>query len=64
MHDATYYREQASRARRLARHLHQRDESALLSQMATDYDELAEDLEAGAVEIRHRNLMPQLRGKR
>lgn len=64
MHDATYYREQASRARRLARQLHPRDESALLSQMASDYDDVAEDLETGAVEIRHRELMPQNRRKR
>ena len=64
MHQASYYREQASRARRLARQLHQRDASTLLSQIAADYDDVAEDLENGAVEIRHSELMPQNRRKR
>ena len=64
MHHVSYYREQASRARRLARQLHQHDASNLLSQIAADYDDVAEDLENGAVEIRHSELMPQNRRKR
>jgi hypothetical protein len=64
MHDAKYYRDQATKARRLAWQLRQPDVSALLSQMASDYDDVAEDLEAGAIEVRHRELMPQHRAKR
>jgi hypothetical protein len=30
-----------------------------LSEAARDFDEIAEDLESGAVEIRHPELMPQ-----
>ena len=33
----------------------------LLSQIARDYDDIAEDLETGAVRIRHAELMPQRR---
>jgi len=64
MQDATYYRDQADRARRLARQLHQRDAIDLLSQMARDYEDVATDLESGAIDIRHPDLMPQNRKKR
>jgi hypothetical protein len=33
----------------------------VLQQMARDYDEIVEDLERGAIEIRHPELMPQER---
>jgi hypothetical protein len=61
MKDAKYYRQQADHARRLAGMLHQRDVREMLEQTARDYDDIAEDLEMGAVEIRHPELMPQNR---
>lgn len=33
----------------------------MLDRAAQDYDEIAEDLEAGAIEMRHPELMPQRR---
>lgn len=62
MEDASYYRERAERARRLARSQTTRDVEEMLAAVAQDYDELAEDLEKGAVEIRHPELMPQRQG--
>ena len=63
MHDASYYREQAERARRLAGgHLDAKTREAL-QQVALDYSEIAEDLEQGAVEVRHPDLMPQNRDR-
>lgn len=59
---ASHYRDQARRARRLAHSLNNREVEALLSQVAREYDDIAEDLENGAVEIRHPELMPQTRG--
>jgi len=61
MQKPAYYREQAERARRLARSTTNRDLEETLSRMARDYADLAEDLETGAVEIRHPELMPQRR---
>lgn len=61
MHAAEYYREQARRARRLAKMVHQSDVCRTLETAARDFDEIAEDLERGIVEIRHRDLMPQQR---
>lgn len=60
MQDAVYYRTQAARARRMARG-QRRDIETNLLQIAIDYDQIAEDLENGAVEIRHPELMPQNR---
>ena len=59
MHEASYYREQALRAQRLAGGQTQREIRALLERVARDYQELAEDLENGAVEIRHPEMLPQ-----
>lgn len=59
MQKPTYYREQAERARRLARSVTIRNVEQLLLRVAQDYDDLAEDLERGAIEIRHPELMPQ-----
>jgi hypothetical protein len=59
MHRALFYREQAERARRLAGAQTQGDTKALLNRVAQEYDELAEDLENGGVEIRHPELLPQ-----
>ena len=59
MHDPSHYRQQAQRARRLARSATNFEVEALLSQMAQEYDDIAVDLENGAVEVRHPELMPQ-----
>ena len=61
MHPASYYRERAEHARRLASRVYQRDLLETLRQVAQDYDDIAEDLEGGAIEIRHPELMPQRR---
>ena len=61
MHPASYYRERAEHARRLAVRVYQRDLLETLRQVAQDYDDIAEDLEGGAIEIRHPELMPQRR---
>jgi hypothetical protein len=57
MHPPEYYRELAQRARRLAGMVHQSDVKRALLKAAKDFDEIAEDLEAGA-EVRHPELMP------
>jgi hypothetical protein len=61
MNDATYCRERAAQARRLAETMHQRDVCETLREMAQDYEDIAADLENGAVELRHPELMPQRR---
>jgi hypothetical protein len=53
MNVASYYRELASHFRVLAELTWYDDLEALLRRIAQDYDEIAEDLEAGAKEIRH-----------
>ena len=56
MHPASYYLESRPRAPRgLANTLE------MLREMARDYDDIAEDLECGAIEMRHPELMPQRR---
>src|SRR4051794_27900565 len=57
MHDSAYYRSQAERARRLAADAVGETQAALL-RAAQSFDEMAEDLEAGAVEVRHPELLP------
>jgi hypothetical protein len=59
---ASYHREQAIRARRLAGGIGNREIAQELRDMARDYDENAADLEAGAVEVRQPELMPQQKG--
>lgn len=61
MHDASYYRDQAERARRLASAVTDRETVAALSRAARDFEDIAKDLERGAVEVRHPALMPQNR---
>jgi len=61
MHDASHFRTQAARARRLALVPTDRETQNALLQMAQDYVDIAEDLERGAIEIRHPELMPQNR---
>jgi hypothetical protein len=57
MDSALYYRSQAAIARRLASKVTNERAAEILKQTAQDYDELAEDLETGATEIRHPDLM-------
>ena len=59
MHDARYYRDEAARARRVVKATNHAEARDSLLKMAEDYDDIAEDLESGAVEIRHAELMPQ-----
>jgi hypothetical protein len=59
MYQSSYYREQAARARRLARRTTDREVVSMLAEFARNYDEIAEDLDRGAIEIRHPELMPQ-----
>jgi hypothetical protein len=61
MEHASYYRLQAARAKKLAARLRHRDAAELLRRVAGEYDEIAEDLENGAVVIRHQERMPQYR---
>jgi hypothetical protein len=53
MDRASYYREQADHVRRLAERTWQDDLEALLRRVAQDYEEIAEDLEAGATGVRY-----------
>ena len=55
------FRGMAQRARRLAGMAHQSKVTEILRRAAQDFDEIAEDIEAGAAEIRHRELMLQTR---
>ena len=59
MMNANYYRQQAARARRLAAAIGNQEMQEQLKRMAIDYDDIAVDLELGAVEVRHPELMPQ-----
>jgi hypothetical protein len=52
-----YYRERADHLRRLAEMTWQRDLEGVVRSLAQDYDETAEDLEAGATEARHPELL-------
>ena len=61
---AGYYREQAEHARRMARLMHQPDINQTLLRMAEDFEDVAYDLETGAVDVRHPELLPQLRRER
>ena len=59
MQNAAYYRQRAEHIRLLARPSGLQDE---LMRAAQDFEELADDLLHGAVEIRHPELMPQNKG--
>lgn len=61
MYEPGYYRQQAERARRLSRGITDHEVSRLLGVMARDFEEIADDLERGAIEVRHPELMPQVR---
>ena len=57
MDSVSKYRERAKHLRRLAEMTWQDDLEALLRRVAHDYDEVANDLEAGATKIRHKELI-------
>jgi hypothetical protein len=57
MDRAARYRDQAKHARRLADATWQLDLADVLRSMAKDYDEVAEDIETGAIESRHAELL-------
>jgi len=59
MQDSQYYRSQAEMAQRLAEQINSPEAAASLLKMAQDYRDIAEDLENGAIEIRHAERMPQ-----
>jgi hypothetical protein len=59
MQSAKYYREHAGRASRLARQMTMPDVIETLERLARDYEDIAIDLENGAVEIVHPKRMPQ-----
>jgi hypothetical protein len=61
MHDAAYYRHRAERVRQIAR-LSSGSVYDELMWLARDFEDIADDLLYGAVEIRHPELMPQKRG--
>ena len=57
---ASYFRDRAASTRRLAfQVVTSKEDIAMLLQLARDFDELADDLHTGAVEIRHRELIPR-----
>jgi hypothetical protein len=61
MRNAAYYRDQAERARRLADGVPgQSDVRKSLRYIAQNYDEVAEDIEQGVIEVRHPELTPQI----
>jgi hypothetical protein len=60
MREARYYRDEAARARRWANSIDHPEVRAILLNVANDYDDIAVDIEKGAIEIRHAELMPQL----
>ena len=59
MRELGYYRQEAARARRLAISINHPEARDALLKMAKDYDEIAADLQQGAIEVRHPDLMPQ-----
>ena len=58
------YRDMAERARRLAGMAHQPRVRETLQRAARDFDEIAEDIEVGAAEVRHRELLLKTRSVR
>lgn len=60
MQSAKYYRDNAAKARRLMAGITPSDTWRMLEKLARDYDDIAIDLEKGAIEIKHPCLMPQL----
>ena len=61
MHPPEYYRQHAAHARTLADLTYQPELQDMLRRTAQDFEDIAEDIEIGAVEIRHGELLPQRR---
>ena len=61
MQRAEYYREHAARARRLAGALDDVKLRSEFERMAGDYEDIAEDLERGLIDIKHPEALPQRR---
>jgi hypothetical protein len=59
MQDARYYRRVAETARRLKGKAAPRRVAELLERVAEDYDDVADDLETHAIDVRHPELMKQ-----
>jgi len=57
MEEISYYLEQAARARRLSAETAQAEIRERLARLAQQYDQLADDIQQGAVDVRH----PELR---
>jgi hypothetical protein len=57
--ESSYYWEQALRARRLAQAITDQYARIKLERLAADYADIAEDIETGTAEIRHRELLPE-----
>jgi len=57
MEEISYYLEQAARARRLSAETAQAEIGERLARLAQQYDQLADDIQQGAVDVRH----PELR---
>jgi hypothetical protein len=64
MQTVSYYLEQSERAERLAGLVTDKSIQTELCKMAQDYRDIARDLQNGAIQIRHPELMPQQRHKR
>jgi hypothetical protein len=59
MDRSAHYRDEANHARQLADATWQPDLEDMLRHLAKDYDEIAEDIETGAIEIRHAELLDE-----
>lgn len=59
MHPANYYRKQAAHAQTLADMSQEGAVHEVLVRLVQDYGDIAEDLETGAIDIRHPELLPQ-----
>jgi hypothetical protein len=57
MERASHYRELADHARQLAEATWQEELEEMLRRVAHDFDEIAEDIEVGATEVRHPELL-------
>jgi hypothetical protein len=64
MHAPSYHREQAEHVHRMAWLMHQPDVTETLLRMAQDLEDIGYDLETGAVDVRHPELLPQRSGDR
>jgi hypothetical protein len=59
MHAASHYREEAEHMRRLLLEAHQPEINNLLHRLAQSYEEIAADLDSGAIEIVNPDRLPQ-----